>query len=73
MRVPVIKNSTIQVANVTGSDVRWEWTLDKVRTVPHEAFIYVELVCNVWFTLELFVRSLVSLKSYFFSLSLSKR
>ncbi|KAK6626472.1 hypothetical protein RUM44_008945 [Polyplax serrata] len=64
MRVPIIKNMSIQVPstlmNSTGSDVRWRWTLDKVRTVPHEAFVYVELACNVWFTVELVVRSLVS-------------
>ncbi|KAK6629941.1 hypothetical protein RUM43_003762 [Polyplax serrata] len=62
MRVPIIKNMSIQVPstlmNSTGSDVRWRWTLDKVRTVPHEAFVYVELACNVWFTVELVVRSL---------------
>lgn len=65
MRVPIIKNMSIQVPstlmNSTGSDVRWRWTLDKVRTVPHEAFVYVELACNVWFTVELVVRSLVSI------------
>ncbi|KAL0275176.1 UNVERIFIED_CONTAM: hypothetical protein PYX00_003119 [Menopon gallinae] len=47
MRVPIIKNVK-------------DWTLDKIRTEPHEAFVYVELVCNVWFTVELVVRSLVS-------------
>ena len=27
---------------------------------PHEAFFYVELVCNVWFTLEICIRFIVS-------------
>lgn len=61
MRVPFIKNITVEVAshdNTTGSDVRW--TLDKVQTKPHEAFVFVELACNIWFTVELVVRSLVS-------------
>ncbi|XP_037972745.2 potassium voltage-gated channel protein Shaw [Plutella xylostella] len=28
--------------------------------VPHESFFYIELVCNVWFTIELLVRSVVA-------------
>lgn len=28
---------------------------------PHEAFFYVELVCNVWFFVELIIRFVVSL------------
>ncbi|CAG9129504.1 unnamed protein product [Plutella xylostella] len=28
--------------------------------VPHESFFYIELVCNVWFTIELLVRSVLS-------------
>lgn len=28
---------------------------------PHEAFFYIELICNVWFTIELLVRSVVSI------------
>lgn len=27
---------------------------------PHEAFFYVELVCNIWFFFELIIRFLVS-------------
>uniref|UniRef100_T1H0X5 Uncharacterized protein n=1 Tax=Megaselia scalaris TaxID=36166 RepID=T1H0X5_MEGSC len=26
---------------------------------PHEAFFYVELICNVWFISELFIRMVV--------------
>jgi hypothetical protein len=29
---------------------------------PHEAFFYVELVCNLWFFIELAIRFLVSIK-----------
>ena len=36
------------------------WLLDKQRTDPHEAFFYIECVCNVWFTFELVARSIVS-------------
>lgn len=62
MRVPTIKNCTIRTSGKdnTSTDVRWSWTLDKEYTAPHEAFFYVELVCNVWFTIELAVRSVVS-------------
>lgn len=31
---------------------------------PHEAFFYVELVCNVWFFFELIIRFLVSFCSF---------
>lgn len=34
---------------------------DKLQaTYAHSAFFYVELLCNVWFIIELFVRFLVS-------------
>lgn len=35
------------------------WTLEKKRTEPHEAFFYVECVCNAWFTFELILRFIV--------------
>lgn len=55
-RVPVIRNVTIgdPSRNTT------YWTLDKYQTFPHDAFFYVELVCNIWFTFEIFIRFLVS-------------
>ena len=57
-RVPVIRNVTVRdfKHNVTF------WTLDKAQTYPHEAFFYVELVCNVWFTFELIIRFIVTPK-----------
>ena len=57
-RVPVIRNVTVRdfKHNVT------YWTLDKAQTYPHEAFFYVELVCNVWFTFELIIRFIVTPK-----------
>jgi len=36
------------------------WLLDKRRTIPHDAFFYVECVCNGWFTFELLIRLVVS-------------
>ncbi|XP_026471033.1 potassium voltage-gated channel protein Shaw-like [Ctenocephalides felis] len=33
---------------------------------PHEAFFYVELVCNIWFTFELAVRTVVAPKFFAF-------
>ena len=51
-RVPVIQNVTVhnQYSNAT------YWTLDKSKTFPHEAFFYVELCCNLWFTFEIMIR-----------------
>ena len=51
MRVPLIRNVTVMVTNDT-----FAWTLDKYQTNPHDAFIYVECVCNAWFTVEIFMR-----------------
>ena len=55
-RVPVIRNVTVRDLrhNVTF------WTLDKAQTYPHEAFFFVELVCNIWFTFELIIRFIVT-------------
>jgi len=51
-RVPVIRNVTVAdtYRNMT------YWTLDKSQTFPHEAFTYIELVCNIWFTFEFIIR-----------------
>ncbi|XP_023707241.1 potassium voltage-gated channel protein Shaw [Cryptotermes secundus] len=59
MRVPVIRNVTVNVSQ-DSRGLQYSWTLDKERTDPHEAFFYLELVCNAWFTFELAVRSVVS-------------
>jgi len=32
------------------------WTLDKHSTNAHDAFFYIECICNAWFTIEIFVR-----------------
>ncbi|XP_057364812.1 potassium voltage-gated channel protein Shaw-like [Daphnia carinata] len=46
------------------------WTLDKTRTEPHQAFFFVELMCNVWFTLEFTVRFVVCPNKCIFARSL---
>ncbi|XP_059086505.1 potassium voltage-gated channel protein Shaw-like [Tigriopus californicus] len=51
MRVPLIRNVTVMTTNNT-----WAWTLDKYQTNPHEAFFYVECICNAWFTVEIIMR-----------------
>jgi len=51
MRVPVIRNITVRTsANTTA------WTLDKYQTNAHEAFFFVECVCNAWFSIEIIMR-----------------
>ena len=32
------------------------WTLDKHSTNPHDAFFFIECICNAWFSLEILVR-----------------
>ncbi|KAG0443964.1 hypothetical protein HPB47_014336 [Ixodes persulcatus] len=54
MRVPVIVNRTVTQRNTTA------WTLDKTKTDAHDAFFYVESVCNAWFTFEITIRFVVS-------------
>jgi len=69
MRVPSIQNVSLPAGvhvrryryggNVTVGAAP-TWLLDKRRTIPHDAFFYVECVCNGWFTFELVIRMLVS-------------
>jgi len=69
MRVPSIRNVTLPAGvavrrGLYGGNVSVRaaptWLLDKRRTIPHDAFFYVECVCNGWFTFELLIRLAVS-------------
>lgn len=51
MRVPVIKNITVNTTSNTSS-----WVLDKTATNAHDAFFYIECICNAWFTIEILSR-----------------
>ena len=53
MRVPVIRNITVQTSYNTTA-----WMLDKYQTSAHQAFFFVECVCNAWFTIEIIMRFL---------------
>jgi potassium voltage-gated channel Shaw-related subfamily C protein 1 len=57
MRVPVISitNETIDKSNHT-------WVLNKQSSDANPAFLYVEIVCNIWFTVEILIRFIVSPK-----------
>ncbi|GMR36341.1 hypothetical protein PMAYCL1PPCAC_06536 [Pristionchus mayeri] len=37
---------------------KWFVGLGKHLTVPHDAFFYIDVVCNVWFTFELIIRTI---------------
>uniref|UniRef100_A0A336MSP2 CSON006161 protein n=1 Tax=Culicoides sonorensis TaxID=179676 RepID=A0A336MSP2_CULSO len=52
MRVPIIRNITVKLANSNGT----AWVLDKTQTNAHVAFFYIECFCNAWFTFEILVR-----------------
>jgi potassium voltage-gated channel Shaw-related subfamily C protein len=56
MRVPVILNKTVHTHFNTTT-----WTLDKFKTDAHEAFYYIESICNAWFSFEIAMRFIVSL------------
>ncbi|OTF72154.1 potassium voltage-gated channel protein Shaw-like protein [Euroglyphus maynei] len=51
MRVPSIRNITVMTTNSTKA-----WVLEKNQTNPHQAFFYIECVCNAWFTMEIITR-----------------
>ena len=57
MRVPVIQNITMSKGDNNNTKT---WTLEKVRTEPHEAFFYIECSCNAWFTFEIIIRFIVA-------------
>ncbi|XP_046652986.1 potassium voltage-gated channel protein Shaw-like isoform X1 [Daphnia pulicaria] len=61
MRVPVIRNLTVHTSfNSTA------WTLDKTQTNAHEAFFYIEAVCNTWFTIEILMRFIACPNKFLF-------
>ena len=64
MRVPVIRNSSVLVSNL--SSPNYTWILHKVSTEAHPAFLYIEIICNIWFTVEIIIRFLVSPKKVIF-------
>lgn len=52
--------------NVTSAPIattdtyKGRWTVDKRDSDPHEAFFYIECVCNAWFTFEIIIRFIVA-------------
>ena len=72
MRVPVISNVSVLISNYTRNlfndssassyFTNYTWTLKKISTEAHPAFMFIEIVCNIWFTVEIVIRFLVSPK-----------
>ena len=62
MRVPIISNVSVVIRNFTASNAQPQlsWVLKKISTEAHPAFMYVEIVCNIWFTIEIVIRFLVN-------------
>jgi hypothetical protein len=59
MRVPVISNVSVLISNYTLANYSftdYTWTLKKISTEAHPAFMYIEIVCNIWFTVEIVIR-----------------
>ncbi|XP_071141628.1 potassium voltage-gated channel protein Shaw-like isoform X9 [Mytilus edulis] len=54
MRVPILKNATVNISNTT------IWRIEKLKTEPHEAFFYIECASNAWFTFEIIIRLIVA-------------
>jgi potassium voltage-gated channel Shaw-related subfamily C protein len=58
MRVPVISNVSVLISNTTTAN--YTWTLKRISTEAHPAFLYIEIICNIWFTIEIVIRFLVN-------------
>ncbi|KAL4703816.1 hypothetical protein ACJJTC_004415 [Scirpophaga incertulas] len=55
-----VASPTLAPLNSSNMTIWLDTTLWQDDGQPHAAFFYIELVCNVWFTIELLVRSVVS-------------
>ncbi|KAM3955735.1 LOW QUALITY PROTEIN: potassium voltage-gated channel protein Shaw-like [Aphomia sociella] len=51
----ILQNATVLQNTTAMIETRW-----RDNGEPHVFFFYIELVCNVWFTIELLVRSVVA-------------
>src|SRR6218665_1595239 len=64
MGVPAFQNTTLLAnpleSSSGGCNRSTIWQLEKRKTEPHQAFFYLECVCNAWFTFELLTRFTVS-------------
>lgn len=58
LRTGRLISSAYRINSGKGGNIVDNW--QETYGQPHEAFFYVELVCNVWFIIELTVRLVVS-------------
>ncbi|KAI3388066.1 hypothetical protein SNEBB_002528 [Seison nebaliae] len=56
LRVPQLTNRTFLI---DGNNT-WSWKIEKDTTKPHAVFLYIESICNVWFTFEIIIRFIVA-------------
>jgi potassium voltage-gated channel Shaw-related subfamily C protein len=58
LRVPVIAYVVIPLfLNSTATSV---WTVNMISNDSHPAFFYIEIICNIWFTVEFVIRFFVA-------------
>ncbi len=53
-RIPIL-----HIATMMHNNISYALPIYKQSTIPHPAFFYTELVCNIWFTFELTIRFLL--------------
>ncbi|GMT14590.1 hypothetical protein PFISCL1PPCAC_5887, partial [Pristionchus fissidentatus] len=56
--IVTVQSALIETGEGTYSFAARPLGMEKESTVPHNIFFYIDLTCNVWFTLELIIRTI---------------